>query len=297
MKWPVAAVAAAMCCASAAWAQMDMTANAIMLTVMSMNQPPQQPYSDPCTDCQRLHKVAILSAQGSSVPFEGRGKNGVVDLSAWTIDAEMTAVLKSRLAGRFEFVDVAVDPKLLAANVRTSTRLKALLKTVPNPGVDAYIVVRPVSSAPGTEGLSLTTSWHEGDGLVRALYEIDIFDAKTLSRLAYADSQFRRRENEGAFFPIVEVDSVDKQAVIDAKTGKVVMSTTLVSGPKKPCGQIARIAMATGACPLDEKKFTPAVPTAPSEETKAEVRDKIETVLADAVPDTLFRIGMDSDAP
>jgi hypothetical protein len=206
------AIATVLCLAAPAAAQADFTASAIMLTMMSMNQPGPQPQADPCTDCARTRKVALLSAVGNTAAFEGWGKNGTLDLTAWNVDGKITALIQKYLTGRFEFVDAAFDAKALAAAIGRDSRLKAYLKTVPNPGVDAYIVVRPISNAPGPGGIYLN---HLGDNNVQvsANYEIEIYDAISLKRLAGADARDMLHGNHG-FFPYADLDGISKPAVI-----------------------------------------------------------------------------------
>jgi hypothetical protein len=50
-------------------------------------------------------------------------------------------------------------------------------------------------------------------------------------------------------------------------------------------------------CPLAEKRFTPADPVTTGDAIKSEVREKMTKILADAVPETLFRIGLDPPSP
>jgi hypothetical protein len=211
-----AAIAAAFCFAPAADAQADFTATAIMLTMMSMNQPPPAPDAD-TGDYSKFHKVAVLAALNGSMPFDGDGKDGVIDISAWNVNTQMTELLRKYLAGRFEFADVPVDPGALAKNARSQRTLKPFLKTLPDSGVDAYIVVRPVDGGYSEPGIALHTGWEQGGATLYVNYEIDIIDARRLSVVGSAEARLRTREPQRAFYPAHAVENIDKAALIAGK--------------------------------------------------------------------------------
>jgi hypothetical protein len=216
MKRFVMAAVAVFCFASPAVAQSNFTADAIMITFATMNQPPPTPDAD-TGDYSNFHKVAVLCALNEVVPFYGRGDDGMIDISSWRINAQMCDLLRKRLAGRFEFVDFAVDPVALARHVSRQGTTEAFLKTLTNPGVDAYIVVRPVDGSYTEPGVALRTNATEGEASLFVDYEIDIIDAHKLTVVGSADGCFRTREPQHAFYPVTILKNIDKAALIAGK--------------------------------------------------------------------------------
>lgn len=216
MKRFVMAAVAALCLASPALAQADFTASAIMVTMVNMNQPPPAPDAE-IGDYSSFHKVAVLCALNNAVPFDGEGKDGAIDISSWGINAQICDLLRKDLAGRFEFVDLATDPAALARNVSRQSTTEAFLKTLTNPSVDAYIVVRPVDGGYSDPGVALRTGPTQGDATLFVDYEIDIIDAHRLSVVGRAEARLRTREPQHAFYPVTTVKNVDKAALIAGK--------------------------------------------------------------------------------
>lgn len=213
MKRFAIAALAVTCLAGPAMAQACFTATAIMLTVMNMNQPPPAPDAD-TGDYSKIHKVAILCTLSDSMPFGGEGKDGSIDIASWRVSAQLCGTLRKRLAERFEFVDVAVDPVAFAKSTIRRSALKTFLKAQANPGIDAYLVVRPTEGGPSGAGVTLRTAQTAGDATLAVNYEIDIIDAKKFSTVGDAEARLRTREPQLAYYPIVTVKNVDKQALI-----------------------------------------------------------------------------------
>ncbi len=189
------------------------TATAIMLTMINMNQPPPAPDAD-VGDYSKIHKVAILCTLSDSVPFGGEGKDGTIDIASWKVSAQLCGTLRKRLAERFEFVDAVVDPVALAHGAIRRSSLKTFLKAQANPGIDAYLVVRPSEGGASGSGVTLRTAQTAGDATLALNYEIDIIDTHRFSTVGDAEARLRTREPQLAYYPIVTVKNVDKQALI-----------------------------------------------------------------------------------
>ena len=172
--------------------------------------PPATPTADPGS-YEKIHKVGVVSALGSKFTISGRSEKAPpVDISPWQVDAQVAALLKKYLGGRFEFVDVAADTgaaPALSRNLFGETKTLAYLKTLPNPGVDAYIVVRPVAGdLPGPDGLGVQVG--DRRPALWANFEIDIVDAHTNRIIAKAASRIQTREEQDPIYAVLDIDDV-----------------------------------------------------------------------------------------
>ena len=139
-----------------------------------------------------IHKVAVLSCLGSQFTlwhwnfWKPRTEN--LDISAWKIDGEIEETFHNYLGSRFEFVPMSFDPTaVMSASdwlMRQSSTIDAL-KKLNNPGVDAYILVRPDKTFAVTQGLSLTYNPRETYNSLSVDFEIDVIDAHTLTYISH----------------------------------------------------------------------------------------------------------------
>ena len=187
------AVAAALFMTGAGWAQIYAPYQAAT---------PHIPAAD-TGDYSAIRKVAIVSALGPDVRigFGSEDSHHAIPLAAWKTDELVTTTLRRYLSGRFEFVDVAFDQPALrqAAVFRREAPLLDFLQTRPNPGVDAYVIVRPLGDpTPGPPGIGLHAD-KSGVALC-ANYEIDIIDARRWSFLGKAISRTRDHTGTPAYF-------------------------------------------------------------------------------------------------
>ena len=169
---------------------------------------PPTPSADPGS-YTAFHKVAVISALGSKFTVTGRDdKLAPFDISSLNVDQRVNALLKKYLGSRFDFVDMpagAAAAEALSHNYFGETKTVAYLKTLPNPGVDAYIVIRPVGgSLPGPDGLGLQVSngWAE----LWANFELDIIDARSFRVVATAASRIQTREEQEPLYAALEID-------------------------------------------------------------------------------------------
>jgi hypothetical protein len=82
-------------------------------------------------------------------------------------------------------------------------------------------------------------------------------------------------------------------AVIDAHTLKVIDVSTLRQGTKEVCSSDQFISPGT-SCLINEKMYAPAESGVLTDSAKAEIRATVQKLLADAIPETLFALGLDS---
>ena len=125
-----------------------------------------------------IKKVAILSSLGAGLTMRHGELTMPLDISAWKVDQEVAATIRKYLGGRYEFTDMSFDtaavnalPMAFMREMKTSD----LVRTFTNPGVDAYILVRPQSAEEGLELFAATN----GQVSLLAHYEIDVIDAHT----------------------------------------------------------------------------------------------------------------------
>ncbi|HEX4534077.1 MAG TPA: hypothetical protein VH000_07590, partial [Rhizomicrobium sp.] len=158
-----------------------------------------------------IHTVAIISGIGQSMTIQNNHffspKSKDIGIAGWKIDDEASALIQHYLGTRFEFKDIAYDRAALARipngpmdNILSG--FQGYVRALPNPGVDAYVVVRPdlEENAPGLAGLSLVTNGDDGLPVVWANYEIDIINARTFGTIARTYSRVRLRKGEPAAF-------------------------------------------------------------------------------------------------
>lgn len=203
-----------LCLALPAMAQVDFTSQAIMMTFANMNQQPPAPDAD-VGDYGNIHTLAILCTMNDSMPLHGEGKDGSLGIAPWQAGARLCGIVRKRLAGRFEFVDAPVDPAAFARSASRLGAVKAFLKAQANPGIDAYLIVRPIRGGSFEPGVTLRTQAAAGDASLAVNYEIDIIDARKFSTVGDAEARMRLREPQHAYFPAATVRNIDKQALVD----------------------------------------------------------------------------------
>ena len=169
---------------------------------------------------KKIQKVAVLSAIGTDFPFDDDGgmsaKAPRIDISRWAIDDLVATTLRKYLGGRFTLLDTPFDRQALRDLPRDSDRKAALanyLKTLANPGVDAYLVVRPVAKdVPGAAALGLELT-HDFRLAIWSNFEIDLIDAHDFSRIAYAEARIKFRDESDIQRPVVVLDGVTPRDV------------------------------------------------------------------------------------
>jgi len=158
-----------------------------------------------------VHKVAILSSLGTQFGLSDLGGGGAsmaLDISAWKVDELIASTLRQYLNGRFEFVDMDFDRAAvngLPAHFMRESKTLALFKTFTNPGVDAYLRVRPAASfVDGVlPGLDVAAARLQNTLLLN--YEIDVIDARTLRYISQSIGRTVEREGDEAAFPSAQL--------------------------------------------------------------------------------------------
>ena len=157
--------------------------------------------------------MAVLSSLGAQLTLYHHNywspRTAPLDISAWKLDTEIEETLRKYLGGRFEFVHMDFDPTSMLAlptRLMRETKTIELLKKLPNPGVDAYILVRPAQTMDmfaANQGLSLDLV--AGRNTLWANFEIDVIDAHTLRYISQSLGRTATRENEPLHFPAIEM--------------------------------------------------------------------------------------------
>lgn len=164
--------------------------------------PPMVPGAD-VGSYDKIHTVAVLSAIGTKFELEKEQflspKDGTLDIASWQVDQRVAETLKKYLGGKFTFTDVPYDPAKLAPILPTiwhAGQLATFLKTVPNDGIDAFIVIRPQ----GESGIQLSSGRY-GQAVLWVRYEMDVVDAHTYKTIASSTSRLQFREGTAPQFP------------------------------------------------------------------------------------------------
>lgn len=162
-------------------------------------------------DTSHITSVAILSSVGQSLEVRTPGGDWfatkkVVDVSMWGLDDFVADNIGRHLSERFAVKAVTYDRKALAAiptgdGQSSATVLNHYLAALPNPGVDAFVIIRPDDAGAynHTPGLSLITS--SGSYPAEWLgYEIEILDAHTFRRISWGFARMQYRAGVPASF-------------------------------------------------------------------------------------------------
>jgi hypothetical protein len=205
-----AAALAAVCAFSAAWAH---GGGYVAVPVFVGGPTPGLPPAE-TGDYSRIHTVAILSAIGQTLTMRTAGgafgHGNDIDIRSWKLDDLSTSIASRYLSTRFTVKDVAFDRAGLAAIpngtwVSSGKGVKSFLATVPNDGVDAFVLIRPdlegYTGAYQIEGLGVQTSDTNYPPVEWLTFEIDIIDAHSLERIGKAFSRAQMREGTGAQLP------------------------------------------------------------------------------------------------
>jgi hypothetical protein len=185
-----------------------------MASLSSPSLPGKGPQAMP-GDYSKIQKVAVISAFGPKLIVDNQWRTiGQMDISSWNLNGQFTELIRKHLAGRFEFVNMPSDTQIPAKTFESESKMCAYLKALPNPGVDAYIVVRPVEAIHSEPGAAFQFDPTGNSGITWLSYEIDIIDAQTLRKIASADGQLRTREIENPRFPNFYLDNLDHAAVV-----------------------------------------------------------------------------------
>jgi len=155
------------------------------------------------TKLQAVKTVGIVSAVGDEITFARGGLTGLDNRSqsfpigSWGLDDLIVQQATVALNGRFQVQPVSYDRAAFAAikgspvvpvNVIRGDPFKKLVQTEVSPqGLDAYIVITKAKSNFGggarkLEGIGFLTyeTVLESNNQIHALYEIRVFDGKTL---------------------------------------------------------------------------------------------------------------------
>ena len=167
-------------------------------------------------DYSKIKTVAVISAiaqkltLGSPALLEKKHKE--IDVSDWALDRVAEKTVAQYLASRFTVKDVPHDPAPLAAipndhfDTGSEKPVRAYLAALPAESVDAFIVLRPDSEAPGPgiAGLSVdSTNNYFLHPAEIASYEIDVVDAKSGATLAHALSRIALRKDTAPSFAAI----------------------------------------------------------------------------------------------
>jgi hypothetical protein len=161
-------------------------------------------------DYSHIHSVAVLSGFAQTLNLKTGGifgKNVDVDISGWDLDDYTAKAVAKHLASRFDVHTIAYDRPALAKIPKgdtneSLTQLHGYFATLQNPGVDAYVVIRPDNPGayPATPGLALGS----GGGIYPLSewvgFEIEIFDAHTFQRIARCFARLEIRHGAPAKF-------------------------------------------------------------------------------------------------
>lgn len=156
-------------------------------------------------DTSRIRSVAVLSSFMQTLNLKPDGgifgsKRVDIDISNWALDDYAAKILAAHFAKRFDVHAIAYDRSALAKipkgdSNESLTQLHGFFATIQNPGVDAFVVVRPDDPGPypAVSGLALGT----GMGMFPLSewlgFEIEVFDARTFQRISrcFARAQYR----------------------------------------------------------------------------------------------------------
>jgi hypothetical protein len=178
---------------------------------------PTSPPDPELGDTRAIHTVAVLSGFAQTLHLTTGGMFGnrkTVDIKHWGLDEYASALVKKHLAPRFDVHDIAYDHDALAKIPKGDSgealaRLRAYFASMRNPGVDAFVVLRPddpgaYQMTPGVEVVAGYPADQLGEGLG---YEIEMFDARTFARIARSFARIQTREDATAALPIHLVGS------------------------------------------------------------------------------------------
>jgi hypothetical protein len=160
-------------------------------------------------DTSHITSVAILSSVGQSLQLRTPGGDWfatkkTVDISMWGLDDFVADNIGRHLSERFTVKAMTYDRKALAAiptgdGQSSATVLNHYLAALSNPGVDAFVIIRPddAGAYQHTPGLSLIASTYPAEWLG---YEIEILDAHTFRRISWGFARMQYRAGAPASF-------------------------------------------------------------------------------------------------
>ena len=174
----------------------------------------------------KIHTIGVVSAIGGSARlFRHNGfLNSTTvnrDISAWNMDGIAFSALDQLLSSRFKLIDIPVNHKTIADAINpgllnsNTAPLTAYLRGLKRDDVDAFLVVRPVSTNldPGGAGLDLELAADQPT--VWANYELVLIDAKTFQQIAKAFSRVHMSAIEPTlppgvvfFFPFITDEKI-----------------------------------------------------------------------------------------
>ncbi|MBS0471155.1 MAG: hypothetical protein JSR60_08795 [Proteobacteria bacterium] len=166
-------------------------------------------------DYSNIHTIGLVSVIGGKLRvFKSKGllakDTAYRDIADWKIDDLVRDTAHETLGSRFTIVDIPTDPVSVARQidpglfVGNEAPLRAFLKSLDHPEVDAYLVVRPryYASFPGTDaGLSLEAFPDTRESWLYANYEITLVDAHTLKDIAKSFARMRLEDGTPPRFP------------------------------------------------------------------------------------------------
>jgi len=174
---------------------------------------PAPPPPDPeIGDTSHIKTVAVLSSVGQSMQLRSAGGDWVadkklVDVSMWGLDDFVTDNLSRHLLERFTVKALPYDRKALAAiptgdNRSSAEVLKKYLAAIQNPGVDAFVIIRPddAGAYPRYPGLSLVGSNSSYPPTEWLGFEIEILDAHSFRRISWGFARIQYRAGAPAAF-------------------------------------------------------------------------------------------------
>lgn len=169
---------------------------------------PELPGSD-TGNYDNIHTIGVLVSAGDDFETLANGqKLRNIPIPAWGVNTLIGTTLRRYLEPRFKLTDVSFDHSALNAIQRHMYRERdtlALLTTLPNPGVDAYLIVRPAyGDLPGPDGIGVDISL-KGDTFLFTNFELDLIDARTLTYVAKGFAQVADQQGQPPTFAARQV--------------------------------------------------------------------------------------------
>jgi hypothetical protein len=172
-------------------------------------------------DYSKVHKIGLLLMLGDNFDVIPKSTVPHPDISSWQINALVRDTLQKYLASKYELIDVPFDHSALAAmpeHMMRESKTDEYLKTIANPGVDAYVIVRPAGDfLPGTPGLGIDLG-RNGRAFVWTNFEIDIVDSQKFSYIGKAYSRQRTDETGEPDFAANMLTTVPSYSVMMGMT-------------------------------------------------------------------------------
>jgi hypothetical protein len=148
-----------------------------------------------------IHTVAILSSLGSAMTVVRENKfssndTREQDISSFDIDGLVKSTLQRYLRTRFTIKDMPYDEHSLRAipsdiSPDSNPDLRPYLASVPNEGIDAFVIVHPASEDDAHRPQAVSVSLTRFGVMLTFSYIVDIIDAHNYGYIAKATSRIQ----------------------------------------------------------------------------------------------------------